>query len=124
MPISFEYDTEKNILYATIIEKLSAKEFFDALKKITDDYPPNTHLLWDASSVYMPIGNDQCKMDIIEIQKKFPPESKTKIAIITSSDFTFGTTRRYEMLSSKWPQNIMIFGNFADGEEWLKEILK
>ncbi len=120
MPIALEYNDEKKILCATVIKMMSSSEFHDALKKITDDYPPDTQILWDTSSVYVPVGSDRCKLDLIELHKKFPEEGKTKIAIITSSDYTFGASRRNEMLSSKWPKNIMVFGNFLDGEEWLE----
>jgi hypothetical protein len=126
MAIALQYNPEKKILYATIIDKLSSSEFTDRLNEISrsDDYPPDTGILLDASSVNTSIGNSQCELNIIEIQKRFPEEGTVKIAIITSSDFTFGMRRMHEMLSDEWPKNIMVFSNFAKGEEWLEEIRK
>ncbi len=126
MSIILEYNPGKKILYATMTDKLSSSEFADALKKIAcpDDYPPDVGILWDASSINTPIGNMQCELDLTEIRKRFPEEGKTKIAIITSSDFTFGINRMHEMLSDTWPKNIFVFSNFTEGEEWLAGIGK
>jgi hypothetical protein len=121
MSIVLEYDSEKKILYATIIGKLNSSEFTDALNEITasGNYPPDVGILLDASSINTSVGNWQCELNITEIQKRFPEEGKAKIAIITSSDFTFGMRRMHEMLSERWPQNIMVCSNFTEGEEWL-----
>ncbi len=92
MAIALQYNPEKKILYATIIDKLISSEFADTLKEISDsdEYPSDVGILWDASSINTSIGNKQCELDLIEIQKRFPEGGKAKIAIITSSDFTFG----------------------------------
>lgn len=126
MAIALQYNPEKNILYATIIDELSPSEFADTFKAISDsgDYPPDIGILWDTTSINTPLGNRQCTLDLNELRKRFPEEGKAKIAIVTSSDYTFGMSRMSEMLSDKWPRNIKVFSNFVEGEEWLAGRLK
>lgn len=121
MSIILQYSPEKKVLYITVLDELNLSEFADKLEEIThsDDYPSDAGILLDASSINMPFGNRQFDLDLIEIRKKFIEMEKAKIAIITSSDFTFGISGKYEKLPDTAPQNIMVFNDFIKGEEWL-----
>ncbi|MBN2402579.1 MAG: hypothetical protein JXN64_09265 [Spirochaetes bacterium] len=121
MSIALQYNPERKILHATILDQMSSGEFTDVLKNIidSDDYPPDVGILWDMSSINKPIGNRKFDLDLAEIQNIFSESGKVKIAIITPSDFTFGKGRMYDMVSIKMPQNINVFKNFIEAEEWL-----
>jgi hypothetical protein len=126
MPIALQFNPENKILYATIIDAASSDGFSDTLNKIagSNDYPPDIGILLDTSSICTSIGNAQFKLDLNDIRKIFPEKGNTRIAIIAASDYTFGTKRLHEMLSDNWPQNIRVFSDFIEGEEWLEGFKK
>lgn len=123
MPIDIRHDQEKKILYVTIRDQICQNEFADTLERITnsDNYPPDVAILWDARSVNMPVADKQFVSNLVEIRKRYPERKKSKIAIIAPSDFTFGMSRMYEMLSGGLPKNIMVFRDFMKGEQWLQD---
>ena len=121
MPIELRYDLQKNILFATIGEQITRSEFSESLEKIIHsiDYPPDVKVLWDARLVNMPDSDKSFLKDFIEIRKKYPERGKTKLAIVVSTDLSFGMSRMYEAFSGDLPQSIMVFRNPIDGEQWL-----
>jgi hypothetical protein len=58
-------------------------------------------------------------MDLIEIRKKYPERGNAKIAIVASTDLSFGMSRMYEVFSGNLPQTIMVFRNLEEAEQWL-----
>jgi hypothetical protein len=124
MPINLRYDRVKKILYATIQEQTNPNEFSNATKEMvsSNEYPPDVRVLWDARSAKLPLFDTRILMEFIEIRKRYPERGKAKLAIIVSNDFAFGITRMYEMLSSHLPQNIMVFKDFGQGEQWLQSV--
>ena len=121
MSIDLKYDPKSGILYATIGEHISQSEFSDALEKITHsvEYPPDVKVLWDARSARSAQGDDNAVMRFIGIRKIFPDRGNTKIAIVVSSDFSFGMARMYELFSANLPQSIMVFKSIPEAEQWL-----
>jgi len=121
VPVDLRYDREKKILYATVNEKLLQNEIANVFEEITnsDDYPPDVAVLWDARTMNVLSANRQYEIDLIKTRKKFPARGKSKVAIIVSSDLSFGLMRMYEMDTGDLPQNIMVFRNYNEGEQWL-----
>jgi hypothetical protein len=100
------------------------------MKKIvsSDDHPPNVLTLWDARSVRIKLdaesvqakgGETQVFLAMIEMRKRYPERGNTKLAIVVPSDFSFGMSRMYEMLSDHLPQTIMVFREYSEAERWL-----
>ena len=56
---------------------------------------------------------------MIEMRKRYPERGNAKLAIVVHSDFSFGMSRMYEMLSDRLPQSIMVFRDYAKAEQWL-----
>jgi hypothetical protein len=132
MPLELRYDGEKRLLYVTVDGNVHVNEFDDVTKSIvsSDDYPPDTPTLWDARSVSAKLdaqavqasgGEKQFLLKLIELRKRYPERGNAKLAIVVSSDFSFGMSRMYEILSDRLPQRIMVFRDYAEAEKWLSD---
>ncbi len=130
MPLELRYDAGKGIIYVTVDGNVHVDEFDGVTKAIvsSDEYPPDTPTLWDARSVHVKIdaGSGQAKgsekqflLDMIAMRKRYPERGNAKLAIVVPSDFGFGMSRMYELLSGGLPQSIMVFRDFAEAEQWL-----
>ena len=121
MPIDLHYDREKNILYVTIGEQITQEEFSKAIEKIThsDEFPPDVPTLWDLRTGDFTTADSSLTTLFIEIRKKHPERGKAKIALIVSDDLAFGMSRMYELKAFDLPQEMRVFRDYAEGEQWI-----
>lgn len=55
----------------------------------------------------------------IYIREQCPERASARISFVAESDLGFGMLRMYETLSDNLPQEIKVFRNFSEAEEWL-----
>jgi len=123
MSADLRYDREKNILHIVLHGSVTLDEFADVLETIThtEEYPPDVPAIWDLSAL------DTSDLDISmiellnDIRKRFPERGLTKLAIVASSELTFGLSRMYEAFSADLPQMLRVFKDTGSAELWLQE---
>ena len=123
MSIQLNYDREKRILYCYFGETLSLEELESTFYRITHktEYPPDVDTLWDMGKIDFSEIDEEFIQKIIAMRRKFPERGNAKVALITSSDLGYGLGRMYEIFSevAEMSQNIYVFRNHADAENWL-----
>jgi len=56
---------------------------------------------------------------LISLRRQHPERGAARMALIVSDDYGFGTARMYETLSSDLPQELRVFRDYKEGEDWL-----
>ena len=122
MPIEITYDSEKKILYGTIINPASTEDFQAAMENVTGsgDHPPNVSTLWDMRALDFTLVNRDFLDRLIAIRRQFPARASAKIAFAVADDLGFGMARMFENLSAGLPHQMMVFKNMAEAEAWLQ----
>ena len=74
MPIDIVYDSEKKILYGTLINPASIEDFQGALQTVTDavDHPPTVSTLWDMRAFDFTTVSRDVLDRLVSVRKQFP----------------------------------------------------
>lgn len=125
MTIKLDFDQDTKILKATVTGELLLPEITSAFDKITnsDDYPSNVDTLWDMRKANFDSTNAEFWQALIGIRRQdYPKRKNFRLALVASSDFSFGMLRMYEMLSEPHlHRKLMVFRDMATAEQWLIE---
>jgi len=122
MPIHRYYDAESDILVLQPEGGLTMDMIRALNDKVIncDEYPPYVNTIWDMRKTDYRNINKQFLEELIELRKEIMPvRGKAKLAYVASSDFEFGITRMYEMLSVDIPQQMHIFRTIEEAKQWL-----
>ena len=121
MPVNFQYDKEKNILYCYCKGPATVEEFKSVMTTIisSTEYPPDLNTLWDVKGVDFSTVDKKFEEQLIFAREHFPERGASKIAIIAPDDLRYGMLRMYQALSGGLPQEVQVFRDNADGEKWL-----
>ena len=124
MPIAYHYNKNKDAIYATVEGKITFEEFQLTLAKITEteEFPPNTRILWDLRKMDFSNIDWDFSKQLVSIREMNPKRANTKIAFVADKDFDYGITEMHIFQSAnKLPQEMMLFRDFEEGENWLLE---
>jgi hypothetical protein len=122
MPIKLEYDQNKKILIVAVIGQVTLQEIASALEKIVSsgEYPLNVDALWDLRQADFKSADANLLRSIVELREQHPERANFRLALIAPDDLSYGMMRMYEMLSEwKLSRNLMVFRNYAAGEQWI-----
>jgi len=125
MPLSVQFDRDKNLLQVKAIDMVTIEEFGEVLEEMTssDEYPPDTPAVWDLRAFEFSILNRDVMMEFILARERFEQRNNVKVAIVVNSTFGFGMGRMYELITSvrSNPQTVRTFRDLASAEAWLIE---
>lgn len=123
MPINYRYDAEKDAIYATIEGKFTYEEFQLTLAKITEteSFAPNTRILWDLRNMDFSIIDWDFSKQLVDIRAMIPKRANTRAALVANKTIDYGITEMHVFQSTKLPQEIMVFSDFDEAEQWLLE---
>lgn len=121
MSIKYNYNPENDAIYATIEGKISFEEFQLTLAKITEteDFPPNTRILWDLRKMDFSIIDWDFSKQLVNIRELNPKRAHSRVALVADNDLNFGITEMHVFQSTKLPQEMMVFKDFNKAERWL-----
>ena len=122
MSISYRYDSDNKAIYATIEGKITFEEFQLTLAKITEveNFPPNSRILWDLRKMDFSIIDWDFSKELVNIREMNPKRANTRIAFVVDNDFGYGITEIHIFQSAnKLSQEMQLFRDFDEGEEWL-----
>lgn len=122
MSITYNYNPEKDAIYAAIEGKITFEEFQLTLAKFTEieNFPPNTRILWDLRKMDFSNVDWDFSKQLVTIREMNPKRANTRIALITDSSFGYGITEMHIFQSAnKLPQEMMLFRDYEEGEKWL-----
>lgn len=123
MSITYEYNPEKDAIYATIKGKITFEEFQLTLAKITEieNFPPNTRILWDLRNMDFSTTDWDFSKQLVTIREMNPKRANTRVAFIADKNFGYGMTEMHIFQSTMLPQEMKLFRDYAEGEKWLLE---
>lgn len=123
MAASLHYNSDKRFLTIIVSGSLSFEEFDGIGQTImaSTEYPADVNTLWDLRQADFSGINSQTLRQYLFHREKYSYRGNTKIAFVTADDVSFGLMRMYEMLSVDLPQQIMVFKNYQEAEDWLVE---
>ena len=122
MTIDLKYDKHKRILVVTGIGEITAQEIASTFDKIggSPEYPPNADRIWDLRKADLTSLDEKSLLKIIQLAKQYPEFANYSMALIASTDLSYGVSRMYELLSEgELPRNIMVFREYSEGEKWI-----
>ncbi len=123
MAIKLKYDQHSKILKVTVVGDLDLHEIASAFDEITssEGYPSNVDTLWDMRKANLDSTNAEFWQSLIGMrQQRYPKRKNFRLALVASSDFSFGMLRMYEMLSEPHlPRELMVFRDLPAAEQWI-----
>jgi hypothetical protein len=121
MPVSINYNREKDILYVHVKSPASVIDFQNTLTQIvhSKEYAPDVNTLWDFRELNFVEMDPESLKEMVAIKKSTPQRKGTKRALLIPNDLAFGMTKMYESMARDLPDHIMIFRSFENAELWL-----
>ena len=121
MPIQFKYNQNKDVLYGSIEGQLTIDEFKLMLEQVVEskEFRPDVKTLWDLRNLDFTKIDASFERQLIQIRRSFPERSNAKIALVSENELGFALSRMYQILSDVLPQNVKVFRDVIDGENWL-----
>ena len=121
MSLDMKYDDEKNILYGSYKGAFTVDQFEAQLKEIVSgaDFPPDVPTIWDLSETDISKFDRDFIQQLLAIRERFPSRGDALIAVVASSDLTFGISRMYASHGDALPQRVRVFRTIAEAEAWL-----
>ncbi|MBT8449987.1 MAG: hypothetical protein KJO69_09870 [Gammaproteobacteria bacterium] len=119
----FKYNKQKDALYCVLSGGLDKNEFRQEIKGVVEstEHPPNIRSIWDVTELDFSQITADFQRELILIRKSFPERHPARIAVVVPDQLGFGMARMYEMLSMDVGDNLKVFYDFAEAEEWLLE---
>ena len=121
MPVSINYNREKDILYVRVKSPAGVDDFKMTLTQIVNskEHASDVNALWDLRELNFVEMEPAFLKEIVAIKKSTPERKGTKRALVIPNDLAFGMTKMYESMASDLPDEIMIFRSFENAEIWL-----
>ena len=122
MPIHIHYNPELNYIVLKPVGVLTIKMLSDLDGPLisSEEFPPDVNTIWDMRETDYSNINKTFLEELIELRNRnYLVRGKAKLAYVASSDFEFGITRMYEMLSVNIKQKMHIFRTIEEAETWL-----
>ncbi len=123
MPISYRIDRERKLVLTTATGVLTDDELLDHKQALIGDpeFEPGMRELSDVRTIerlaVTPAGVR--KMVALD-QEHLDRLGDYRLAIVAPADASFGTARMYQMLTEANVQNIGVFRDMAEAEQWLE----
>lgn len=121
MPVHFKYNNDNNVLYGSIEGQLSMDEVRLMMEQlvVSKDFASDVRALWDLRKLNFTNIDANFERQLILLRQSFPEREKAKIALVSNVDLSFGMKKMYEMLADDMHQNMKVFSNFTDAENWI-----
>lgn len=121
MPISFEFNKEKNLLYCRPARGTTLEEFDACMTQIVNskDFAPDIDTIWITADIDIVNFDKELQQAIINVREKYPERGDARIAIVAENPLGFGLSRMYQGYSAVLPQRIRIFHDVQSAEDWL-----
>ena len=121
MPVHFKYNNNNNVLYGSIEGQLTIDEVRLMMEElvVSKDFASDVRALWDLRKLNFTNIDANFERQLILLRKSFPERGKAKIALVSNVDLSFGMRKMYEMLADDIHQNMKVFSNFTDAENWI-----
>jgi len=121
MPISIDYDPEKNVLYSKAAGDISIEDIMAYYSKIERlDLKPGYSVLADYTEAGIDdIGcNEIARM--VERRRRLHREvHPVKIAAVAKSDLVFGMAKMYQAMIGEEPVDVNVFRDQEKALQWL-----
>ena len=120
-PIRFEIDTanrlRRAIFTGLITEPILLQSYTELLSDI--DYDSTLNDLVDMTNVERLEVAGSGVRDLVDMFTKSGAVSSTKLALVAPLSHVFGLSRMYEMMSEGTSEQIQVFSDLKEAEEWL-----
>ena len=124
MPVETIIDTSRNIIIRTATGLLTLEEAQQAFVSLLShpDFKQDMHVIWDMNEADIShLTSDQFMTMIEFIQHHTDSRGDNyKIALIASSDLTYGMSRMFESHGYKLPVSIRVFRELAQAYSWIE----
>ncbi len=121
MQTDISYDRQNKLL----VVKISGRIEFDKIKQFAQEsfrsgkIPLDTNALYDLTEVDFSDIDSDFEQRLIMFREQLN-RGDAKIACLVSSDLGYGLGRMYEALSDNLPQQVRVFRDPVQAENWLK----
>lgn len=126
MPIDLHYDQEKKALYGTLRNPLTIDDIKSEVVTIKEsaDYPIDVRTLWDLRQLDFNEIDRSFEEMLIDFRRGFRERRETRLAFVVANDLGYGMMRMYQILSDDLPQQIGVFREYSEAEDWLLSELR
>jgi len=122
MPVISHYDIDSNVLIHQAVGHITMEMLIaqaNTLQK-SNEYPSNVNTIWDMRKTDYTNIDKAFLEELVALRKQmFSYREGAKLAYVASSDFEFGITRMYEMMSVDIKQKMHIFRTIDAAKAWL-----
>lgn len=120
MPVIFEYDAEKNLLYETGIDYLSMKDFPDYKEAFSSiDLHPGVRIIADYRRAHTDFDFSEMYQIASFDRKILSGLGKVKMAVLVTGKLGYGVARMYQSMLQGQNVEIELFRHHAAAEKWL-----
>lgn len=120
-PIRFEVDTAQRLRKAIFKGEITEAALFHSYTQLLSqpDYDPTLNDLVDLREVERLEVSSRGIRQLVELFAQPESQSANKLAIVAPESHIFGMARMYEILSSDTSEQIQVFRDLRDAENWL-----
>jgi len=120
-PISFEIDFSQRLKRAVFNGVITEEVLFHSYEKLLSepDYDPTLNDLVDMRAVERLEASSKSVRRLVELFSQPELMSTNKLAIVAPESYIFGIARMYEIMSSETTEQIQVFRDMKDAENWL-----
>ncbi|MBN2641300.1 MAG: hypothetical protein JXR78_06590 [Victivallales bacterium] len=120
MPVIFEYDVEKNLLYETGIDYLSMKDFPDYKEMFSSiEFHPGVRIIADYRRAHTDFDFSEMYQIASFDRKILSPLGRIKMAILVTGKLGYGVARMYQSMLQGQNIQIELFRHQAAAEKWI-----
>lgn len=124
MEITTEINKEKNIRRHIVKGTIDRSEFIQSLKEIynSSDFDPKMNALWDLQEAdFSDVFSEDITAFIDSFDRKWGCGEEIKIALVVSSDLSYGMSRMFEIMRGNLTSNeIVVFRDINKAKEWIE----
>jgi len=123
MPFTYHIDSNAGILFIVGEGAITQAERLDAMHAWLRDpaFRPGLHTLCDFSAATSTPNLPELREIIAIINQNAPSIGRTRLALVTAKDVTFGVARQFQILAEATSLDIQIFADRETALAWLRE---
>jgi hypothetical protein len=123
MPFTYHIDSSDGILFIVGEGAITQAERLDTMRAWLSDptFRPDLHALCDFSTATSTPNLPELREIIAIINQNATRIGRTKLAVVTARDVTFGVARQFQALAEATPLNVQIFEDREEALAWLRE---
>ncbi len=121
MPVEFEIDPERGVVFVTATGVLTPEEILSYPPRVIKhpDYDPSYHELVDGRHAEFTAITADTLYSLIGVGEGLGIDARHRIALVAPNELAFGVGRQYEMMVGETNNELRVFRTLDDARSWL-----